>query len=371
MGKTVENEYNPSSVSPPGGTIRDILDERGISQAELAERMGRSEKFVSNLVHGEAPLKQETALQLERVLNVPAHFWNRREQQYREALAREEEETDFQSFVEWMDEHIPVGDMVECGWIQKRNRETDQVREVLDFFGVTSPQEWESIWMNPETKAAFRKTLAFASEPGGVAAWLRYGERAAQDLDCPPYDEETFKDALREIRTLSLELPDGFDRTMREKCRRAGVVLVFTPQVEGAKISGATRWLKKDKALVQMSLRYKTDDQFWFTFFHEAAHVLLHGKRDVFLEDTEEDDQDGKEQEADDFAANFLIPEDDYEAFVEAEDFSFASVRSFAETQGIAPGIVVGRLQHDGNLPWETRLNGLKQSLRWVHDEKE
>jgi plasmid maintenance system antidote protein VapI len=370
MGKTVENEYNPSSVSPPGGTIRDILDERGISQAELAERMGRSEKFVSNLVHGEAPLTQETALQLERVLNVPAHFWSSREQQYREALAREEEETDLQSFVEWMNECIPVGDMVECDWIPERDRETDQVREVLDFFGVTSPEEWESIWLNPETKAAFRKTLAFASEPGGVAAWLRYGERVAQDLDCPPYDEETFKEVLREIRTLSFELPDGFDRTMREKCRRAGVALVFTPQVEGAKISGATRWLKKDKALVQMSLRYKTDDQFWFTFFHEAAHVLLHGKRDVFLEDTEEDDQDGKEQEADDFAANFLIPEDDYEAFVEAEDFSFASVRSFAEKQGIAPGIVVGRLEHDGHLPWETRLNGLKQSLRWTHGEK-
>jgi len=370
MGKTVENEYNPNSVSPPGGTIRDILDERGISQAELAERMGRSEKFVSNLVHGEAPLTQETALQLERVLNVPAHFWNSREQQYREALAREEEETDLQSFVEWMDECIPVGDMVECGWIPKRDRETDQVREVLDFFGVTSPQEWESIWLNPETKAAFRKTLAFASEPGGVAAWLRYGERVAQDLGCSPYDEETFKEALREIRTLSLELPDGFDRTMREKCRRAGVALVFTPQVEGAKISGATRWLKKDKALVQMSLRYKTDDQFWFTFFHEAAHVLLHGKRDVFLEDTEEEDQDGKEQEADDFAANFLIPEDEYEAFVEAEDFSFASVRSFAERQGIAPGIVVGRLQHDGHLPWKTRLNSLKRSLRWTDEEE-
>jgi plasmid maintenance system antidote protein VapI len=370
MGKTVENEYEPSSVSPPGGTIRDILDERGISQVELAERMGRSEKFVSNLVNGEAPLKQETALQLERVLNVPAHFWNRRDQQYREALARDEEEADLASFVEWMAECIPVADMVECGWFPERDRETDQVREVLDFFGVRSPEEWESIWLNPETKAAFRKTLAFASEPGGVAAWLRHGERTAQELDCPPYDEETFRDALREIRTLSLELPDGFDRTMREKCRQAGVALVFTPQVEGAKISGATRWLKTDKALVQMSLRYKTDDQFWFTFFHEAAHVLLHGKRDVFLEETEEEGRDGKEREADDFATDFLIPEDDYKTFVEAKDFSVASVRSFAEKQGIAPGIVVGRLEHDGHLPWNTRLNGLKRSLRWGDDDE-
>lgn len=371
MGKTVDNEYNPTAVSPPGGTIRDILDERGMSQAELAERMGRSEKFVSNLVNGEASLSQDTALELERVLGVPAHFWNRREQQYREALARREEQTDLQSFVDWMEEEIPVEDMIKYDWIPERDAKADQVRAVLDFFGVKSPREWKSIWLNPETRAAFRKTLAFASEPGGVAAWLRHGERAGQELDCAPYDEDTFREALYEIRPLSLELPDGFGRTMREKCRHAGVALVFTPQVDDARISGATRWLKTDKALMQMSLRSKTDDQFWFTFFHESAHVLLHGKRDVFLEDTEEETNDGKEKEADAFAANFLIPEDEYEAFVREEDFSFAAVRSFAERQGIAPGIVVGRLEHDGHLPWETRLNTLKRSLQWDQDDEE
>lgn len=299
---------------------------------------------------------------------MPAHFWNRREQQYREALARQEEQTDLQSFVDWMEEEIPVEDMIEYDWIPEQETKADQVREVLDFFGVKSPREWESIWLNPETKAAFRKTLAFASEPGSVAAWLRHGERAAQELDCAPYDEEAFREALHEIRALSLERPDRFDRTMQEKCRRAGVALVFTPQVDGARISGATRWLKKDKALVQMSLRYKTDDQFWFTFFHESAHVLLHGKRDVFLEETEEKTEDGKEKEADTFAANFLIPEDEYEAFVREENFSSAAVCSFAERQGIPPGIVVGRLEHDGHLPWETKLNKLKRSLRWMHD---
>jgi plasmid maintenance system antidote protein VapI len=86
MSETVENEYRPTSVSPPGGTLCDLLEERGMSQAELAERMGRSETFVSNLVNGETPLTQDTAHQLERILNVPTHFWNYREQQYREVL---------------------------------------------------------------------------------------------------------------------------------------------------------------------------------------------------------------------------------------------------------------------------------------------
>lgn len=365
MGKTVENEYTPKTVTPPGATIKDILEERDMSQSELAERMGRSEKFISNLINGEATLSQKVALELERVLNVPAHFWNNREQQYREALAQQEEYDRVQSFVGWMRDCIPVENMTEFGWVEDNDDETEQVKTVLDFFGVNSPEEWESIWMNPETRAAFRKTLAFASEPGAVATWLRYGERRAQELDCASYEKSEFKKVLQDLRGLSRDLPDGFDRKMQERCRHAGVALVFTPQVGEARISGATRWIGKDKPLIQMSLRYKTDDHFWFTFFHEAGHVLLHGKRDVFLEDTEEEGATMKEQEANEFAADFLIPRDEYEEFVDTETFTFASIRSFAEKQGVAPGIVVGRLQHDGHLEWGTRLNSLKRSLQW------
>lgn len=366
MGKTAENEYTPTTVTPPGGTIKDILDEQGMTQAELAERMGRSEKFISNLINGEATLSQTVALELERVLNVPAHFWNNREQQYREALARKKEHSRAGSFVDWMRDCIPVRDMIQFGWIDDKDDRAEQVKAVLGFFGVNSPEEWESIWLNPETRAAFRKTLAFASEPGAVATWLRYGERRAKELGCAPYDREAFKQTLQEIRTLSHTPPDDFDHVMQERCRDAGVALVFTPQVEGARISGATRWIGKSTPLIQMSLRYKTDDHFWFTFFHEAGHVLLHGKRDVFLEDTEGDEATEKEQEANDFASDFLIPPKAYNAFVEADTFTRSAVRSFADEQEIAPGIVVGRLQHDGHLGWRTHLNRLKRSLQWV-----
>lgn len=366
MGNAVENEYTPTTVTPPGGTIKDLLDEQGMTQAELAERMGRSTKFISNLVNGEATLSQKVALELERVLNVPVHFWNNREQQYREALARKEEHSRARSFVDWMRDCIPVRDMINFGWIDAKDDDAVQVKAVLGFFGVNSPEEWKSIWLNPETRAAFRKTLAFASEPGAVATWLRYGEQQARTMHCAPYKSSSFKQTLKEIRGLSHSPPDDFDQVMQEQCRKSGVALVFTPQVEGARISGATRWMGKSTPLIQMSLRYKTDDHFWFTFFHEAGHVLLHGKRDVFLEGTEADEPMQKEQEADTFAANFLIPRNAYNAFVEADAFTVSSVQDFAKEQSIAPGIIVGRLQHDGRLAWSTHLNKLKRSLQWV-----
>jgi HTH-type transcriptional regulator/antitoxin HigA len=129
-------------------------------------------------------------------------------------------------------------------------------------------------------------------------------------------------------------------------------------------VSGLTRWLSKDKALIQLSLKYKTDDQVWFTFFHEAGHILLHGKRSVFIEcpgraDTPE------EREADAFARDFLIPPS-YRARLPLLK-SKAAIQSFARELGVSPGIVVGRLQHD-HLLQPSFCNDLKVKLRWADD---
>jgi plasmid maintenance system antidote protein VapI len=366
MGNTVKNEYTPETVSPPGATIQDILDERSMTQVELAERMGRTKEFINRLIHGNETLSQKVALELERVLNVPARFWNQREHLYRESLARQAERSKLETFVDWMKDTIPVNDMTKRGWLPKCDSDVERVDKVLDFFGVASPKEWESIWMNPQTKAAFRKTLTFASDPGAVAAWLQYGEREAEKRDVQPFDKKAFKDALERIRPLTREHPDVFVPRMHELCHEAGVALVLTPQVEGAKVSGATRWLQSDLALIQMSLRYKTNDHFWFTFFHEAGHVLLHGKRDVFLEDSEEEMPKEKEDEANRFAGRTLIPPPKYRVFTERGVFTTSSVQDFAEEIQIAPGIVVGRLQHDKQVPWNSRLSKLKQSFRWA-----
>ena len=72
-------------------------------------------------------------------------------------------------------------------------------------------------------------------------------------------------------------------------CAHAGVAVVFVQELPNTGISGSTQWLTPTKALVQLSLRYKTDDQLWFTFFHEAGHILAHGKRQVFLETDQKD----------------------------------------------------------------------------------
>ena len=158
---------------------------------------------------------------------------------------------------------------------------------------------------------------------------------------------------------------------MKTLCEEAGVSVVFVPELPGTRVYGATRWLASNKALIQLSLRGKTDDHLWFTFFHEAGHILLHGKRDVFIEakgeGCRETDTNDKEYQADKFSQDFLIPSEKYQVFKENGEFSLLAIKQFANELGIAPGIVVGRLQHDKVIPF-SKVNNLKKRFRFAEN---
>lgn len=158
---------------------------------------------------------------------------------------------------------------------------------------------------------------------------------------------------------------------MERLCADAGVAVVFVPEIEGTVTSGATMWLSPDKAMIVLSLRHKKNDYFWFTFFHEAAHVLKHGRKEVFIEGERAGASgDEQEQEADRFAQDILIPPGAYRSFAASRPRSKGEVRRFAQRMAIAPGIVVGRLQHEGVLP-RSHMNDLKIAFTWAEVARE
>jgi len=369
MESKIQNRYNPDYVSPPGDTLLEVLEDRDMTQAELAERTGRPKKTINEIIKGKAAITPETALQLELVFNIPASFWNNHERRYREFLAQQEEKKRLAKQVPWLKE-IPVTAMIKSGWIRRCEDKVEQLRELLNFFAVASPEQWEGIWLNNHIE--FRKSQAFQSDAGAISAWLRRGEIEASKIACAPYNATNFREALRKIRALTVELPEIFQPKVVQLCAEAGVAVVFVPELPKTRTSGATHWLNADKALIQLSLRYKTDDHLWFTFFHEAGHILLHGKRDFFLEGTgvvSVEDQE-KENEANKFSADILIPPGDLKRFLASiSKISQVNIIQFANEIGIAPGIVVGRLQHDGLLP-PSHCNDLKQRWEWALDEQ-
>lgn len=354
------NQYMPDYIVPPGETLAETLESYQMPQVELARRIGRTPKLINEIIAGKAPITPDTALLLEQVLGVPARLWNNLERHYQEGLARMQARERLQAHVSWLD-HFPVADMCQLGWIAHLNDAADQLRELLKFFGVAAPEQWDALWL--DTQAAFRQSPAFEADRGAVAAWLRRGELQAQQIECAAYDAARFRTALKQIRTLTTEPPQVFQPALEKHCAEAGVAFVLVPELPRIRLSGATRWLSPTKALIQLSLRYKSDDQLWFTFFHEAAHILLHGKRDIFIED--ENSKNDKERAADQFAADWLIPPTQWRQFATRQFYSQEYIQDFAARLGIAPGIVVGRLQHEGKLA-HTHCNGLKRRLEWV-----
>jgi HTH-type transcriptional regulator/antitoxin HigA len=244
--------------------------------------MGRPLKTINEIVAGKAMITSDTALQLEKVLGVPASFWSNRERLYRDALARRREAGQLEQQLGWL-RTMPVKDLIRSGWISAASDAVGQLRAVLSFFGVAGVEEWRALWESPE--ATFRQTSAFVANPGATAAWLRKGEIEAQKADAARFDAGAFTEALQFVRRLTTKEPAEFVPVLREHCARAGVAVVFVPPLMGVRAYGVSRWLHSSKALIQLSLRGKTDDHLWFTFYHEAGHVVKHGKRAVFVEE--------------------------------------------------------------------------------------
>lgn len=355
-------EYRPTSVSPPGETLNDLLEEKGISQKLLSLRLGRSDKNLSQIVNGKAPITPELALDLERVLGTPARFWLAREARYQEWLSRSSVPEPTDKDLEWA-RSFTYKEMAEYGWVPPTSNAREKFCHLLKFFGVVDRSAFTA-W-TASLSPQYRRSEAKVEKDHLIAAWLRRGELEAEDVDCAEYDEKAFASAVDDALKLTCKAPREFVPELKDSFARCGVVLLFVPELPSMGVSGATRWLTPYKALIQVTLRYRTNDHLWFTIFHESCHILRHQKRAVYLETKGKKSPD--ELEADAFAANHMIPSSALRRFVEADDFSGTAIRAFADSLGISPGIVVGRLQKEEIIGWDT-LNSLKVKFQWTAD---
>lgn len=345
---------------PPGETLQELLDEKGISQREFARRADLSPKHVNKLLQGLVPLSADVAMRLERVTGTPARIWNRLEADYRSDLERIRAKRELSGDVMWADD-FPVAELVKRDFLPTQPADKlSRLEQLLAFFGVASVDAFDQVYL--ELACSFRTTQAFETKRGALTTWLRLGELAAQNVECGPYDRRQLEAALPRLRELTRDPIEAACKEVRGICAERGIAVFFVPEVPGSRASGVTRWLTPAKALIQLSLRYKSDDHLWFTFFHEIGHVLRHGKTDVWIEDgaSSSGPDDPQEAEADKFARDTLIPPRDARELPRLR--SVDQVRAFANRLGIAPGIVVGRLQHDGIWP-HSRGNQLKRQL--------
>lgn len=323
-----------------------------MTQAELATRMGRPQQAVNEIVNGKKMITADTALEIERALGIAASFWTNLGTIYRLVQARDAKQAAIDQERPWL-KRFPAAEMAKRGWIAARTKPAERVDELLGFFGVQSFSALDRL----APGSSFWKTPAAKVDRWPLEAWLRRGEQLGAAVHAEPFDEAAFRAALDDIRGLAAADIPNLPR-LRDVCARAGVAVVVVPSLPKAGVNGATRWIRSDRALVQLSLRYKWLDIFWFTFFHEASHVLEGYSRRVIIHANGGSGASESEQRADQFAADTLIPPKAWAQFIKSPDPS-RRVARFAAEVGTHPAIVVGRLQHEGRIA-RNRLNNLR-----------
>lgn len=331
--------FEPDYAVPPGSTLREVIDSMGMSQTELAMRMGLTVQTISRILSGEQPLSYETANLLELVTGVSAKFWNNLEAQYREQVTKIKALEEQQQELKWL-KTIPTKQLISRGFIKHSDEKSVLLRETLAFYGVGSAHAWGRIWEKPA--AAARRSQCFETCPGPASAWLRIGEIQAGLVECAPYDKALFRNALLKVRSLTREVPEVFVQKLKDLCSEAGVALALVPEMKNVPWNGASKWLTSKKPMILLSLRGKGEDKFWFSFFHEASHILNDSKKSIRINDGSSDDP--AEVRANNFAAEILIPQAKYNKRI-SRARSKREICQIAKELDIAPGIVAGRYQ--------------------------
>lgn len=343
---SAQHAYRPDYAVPPGESLREAIEALGMTQADLARRTGLSTKHINQIIQGDASISPDTALALEHVVGIPARLWNALEANFQAQRLRQRSRVVSDDDATWLD-RLPVNELIRRGVIETATDIGARRDQVLRFFGVASREAWEAVWLTPD--ATFRRSPAFEADPMATAAWLRIGELEAAAVEVADFDRTRFSEALQEIRGLMVLSPREFEPTMKRLLAESGVALVIVGEIKGCRANGASRWLSPTKALIQLSVRYKWEDVFWFSFFHEAGHLLLHGKRAVFVDQARSGTPD--EDEANRFAAQLLIPTEYELELLRIRDL--AGALALARKLQIPAGVVIGRLQKEGLLGYD------------------
>ena len=302
---TEPTSTNQEWFSAPGETMLELAGDRGWRQAELAERLGYTAKHVSLLVNGKAPLTDETALRLARVLGGSPEFWLQREARYRARLAVRDERKQQMQWTAWLRE-LPVEDLRRHGAVHSvtgGGHDVERVGEALKFFAVGSPQAWRA-HLNRLRDSCEGPRMS-SSELAALALWLRLGEIEAAKRENRKYDGSRFRRALQEAQRLVGGRLERVADELQGLYAAAGADLVFISAPAGLQLKSVTRWIS-GRPLLLVGPQQGARESAWHSLFQASGHVLLHRRSRLYCEAAGAGSASGEAGEASHWADQFL-----------------------------------------------------------------
>lgn len=301
--------FNPTDlpiVYHPGDTLEEKLHEMGMGVKEFATRVSKPEKTIIAVLKGKSSITPDMAVAFEMVTKIPANMWLRHQQNYDEFIARKKREKSLKEGIQWANK-FPFEEISALGWFDDITDEQGKSKNVVDtlctFFAVSSPKSWEDFYLNQRLRVAFRISLAQTCNPYALSAWLRQGEIQAGRMPVEiKYSTKLLRNILNKISEISKSGDNNYREQLTTLLGGAGVKLFFTETLSSAPVKGCTRYIN-GVPCIQLAEKFENDSDFLNTLFHEIGHILLHGKKDIFMENVNYGDKNPeKEKEADEFA---------------------------------------------------------------------
>jgi addiction module HigA family antidote len=348
---TIANQYTPDIVFHPAATLKEKLEEMGMSIKEFALRSGKPEQTIIAIFKEDSSITPEMAVLFENVIQIPAQFWINKQARYNEYIARKKHKEAIADAEDWTKE-FPYSEMAQYNWVPATRNTGERTIHLLNYFGIASHRAWEKLYIESKLKVAAYTSLKHTHQPHAISAWLRQGELQAKQIESPDFDVKKLKSNIPAMRQLMAWQPVTFFDQLQALCLQSGVKLLFTPKLPKVPLSGSTRWLN-DTPLIQLTARYKKNDSFWFTFFHELGHIILHGKKYISLENVDFGAADPeKENEAHMFAVSHTFTQEQELEVLQKQPLHEKDIIEFSKKFNTHPAIIIGRLQHDGHIPY-------------------
>lgn len=355
----------------PGEILQEELEAREWTQADLAEILGRPVQAINEIIAGKKAITPDTALALSQALGTSPEYWLNLESAYRLDLLHERRSSgDDIARRSRLYSIAPVKELIKRKWLDVPNPSNlDRLeQEVCRFLEISSLKE------PPQIPFAARATNREDSPPPSQIAWICRVKDLASKMRVKKFSAQQLEKTIRELPRLSVS--DRETQKLRDILPSLGVRFIIVEHLPNTRIDGAALWLDDQSPVVAVSLRYDRLDGFWFTLMHELAHIIRSdAKQDSWMLDNalvgkDAEPTKGKskpEAEADKLASEWLLPKQALEVFVRRTRpyFSRSTILNFASEAGVHPGIVVGRLQHRGEIPW-THHRNLLSKIRHV-----
>lgn len=349
-------EYNGKIAFHPGYYIEEMVDESGLTQEDFAKRLDTTPKNLSLLIRGEQSLSTDMALKLSRMTGASVSYWLNLQSAYDAVVAdiKSESEMEQEKKIFRALDYKYFRDNFNLPDLPRKIEE--QIEEVRKFLKVSSL----TVLAKRDLAVSFRSASNGLSENNIIKAnaMIQIAINKALSAEAPKFNKVKFEKAADYALTLTKNHSE-FYPLVRKAFMDAGVIPVVLPNIPGSKINGATKKLEKN-VLLMVNDRRLYSDTFWFTLYHEVGHIV-NGDYGISFEKEGGD----KEDVADRYAADKLIPSDKYKEFLSDKVFSEESIRDFADSIDRDPGIVLGRLQKDGLVRYDDgNLKNLKHKYR-------